>query len=338
MELFKDELNKLTMLATNLKTSSFILARYESIDVRTSIIQELKDRFKDQFEDFDITPNKNNPREFIEKIDPASQIMVSFCDIEKGFPELLGFINLHRDRLAERNHKFIFWTTDADFKRIADEAPDFFSRVGLKLDFTIKISQQFGILAMIDVVNFTPQSNKLGNKYTQAFLQYYYHEAYKIIKSHSFEPIKSIGDAVVFFGDINKIDDFIKIMLDLFSEKRIPDKYGFKVSLRMVALCGFFNFWLDKDGNKIDFTGSEGTRMFRMEKSATEEELVVTEPLFQGLQSHLKDHKIEYFKESTPRELKGFIDTSIVLYRLIPRNRQGEDMPIDLKSRLRGGV
>ncbi|MDI6781877.1 MAG: hypothetical protein QME49_07240, partial [bacterium] len=333
MEIFKDQLDNLTLLATNLKTSSFILARYEAVDVRKSIIQGLKNRFKDQFENFYITPTKKNPLEFMEKIDPASQIMVSFCDIEKGFPELLGFINLHRDRLAERNHKYILWVTDADFKRIASDAPDFFSRTQPVLDFTIKTSQQFGILAMIDMVNFTAQSKKLNDKYTQAFLQYYYQEAYSIIKSHSFEPIKSIGDAVVFFGDINKVDNLIQIMIDLFSKKRIPDKHGFKVSLRMVAHCGFLNFWLNEKGEKIDFTGHEGTRMFRMEKEAEGEELVVTEILFPGLQSRLENYQIRYLKESIPRELKGFTDTPITLYHIILRSGK-EDVSVDLKSRL----
>ncbi|MEK7273861.1 MAG: hypothetical protein AAB110_01260, partial [Candidatus Desantisbacteria bacterium] len=219
---------------------------------------------------------------------------------------------------AKYNSSLIFWISKESFVRIARESPDFFSRrTGSKFDFSINTKQEFGILGLIDVVNFTPQSCDLDNKYGQQFLDYYRMESRKIIKSHGFEYIKDIGDAVIFFGDVNNVEDFMAIMLDLFREKKIKDSYGFKVSLRMVAHCGPFLFWLDKEDHKIDFTGSEAIKIFRLEKEAMEEELVVTEPLFACLKSSLSEHYIESFKELQPRLLKGFGDTPLTIYRLI---------------------
>ncbi|MBI4778779.1 hypothetical protein HY792_07675, partial [Candidatus Desantisbacteria bacterium] len=52
---------------------------------------------------------------------------------------------------------------------------------------------------------------------------------------------------------------------------------------------------------------------------------------FQGLQPYLESNQIKYFKESNPRQLKGFIESPTIFYRLTMRSGT-EDIPIDLKS------
>lgn len=177
--------------------------------------------------------------------------------------------------------------------------------------------QEHGILYLIDLVGFTTQDNKLHH-YTQNFLNYYYDKAREVIEKHSFEFIKSDGDAVLFFADANKTQGFIQIILDLFREKKIEDSYGCKVVLRMVAHCGYFYFWLNEEGKKIDFTGSEGIKLFRMEKLASEEQVIITDELFKGLSTYLEQYHIPAFKEFSPIPLKGFTNDKVYVYRPFP--------------------
>ncbi|MEW6482024.1 MAG: hypothetical protein AB1397_03335 [bacterium] len=60
----------------------------------------------------------------------------------------------------------------------------------------------------------------------------------------------------------------------------------------MIAHLGYFQFWLDENGKKIDLTGSEAIRTFRIEKEARQDELIVTDALFQELQTQLKPNNI----------------------------------------------
>ena len=320
MDLFEEELRRLTILIEHGTTGCFAFALYNDPEIPQFITDKLKRKLDLPFHEYYINPINKSPLGILrgKAFDQNKHEIVWFYDIEKGFPETLGYINLGRDELAKYNSSFIFWVSQETFIRIAREAPDFFSRrSGSKFDFSINTRQEFGILGLIDVVNFTSQARELTTKYEQQFLDYYYRESQNIIEAHGFEWIKSIGDAVVFFGDVNKVDDFMSIMLDLFQAKKIKDSFGFKVSLRMVAHCGPFIFWLNKDGKKIDFTGSEAIKMFRLEKEAMEEELIVTDALFACLKSSLSKHHIESFKEGQPKLLKGFDDTPFTIYRLI---------------------
>ena len=196
-----------------------------------------------------------------------------------------------------------------------------------------------GILCLIDIVNFTPQSKKLEG-YVQRFLEYYYAESKKIIQARSFEWIKSVGDAVLFFGDMKKIREFIEIIRDLFLHRKIEDKYGFKVNLRMVAHLGYFDFWIDEKGDKIDFTGSEAIRTFRMEKAANEEEVIITESLYNGIDPLLSEYGIPHDPNPVPLSLKGFTDQSVSVYRLYPARQIGAPENLnrrmeDLKNKVR---
>lgn len=328
MNLFDQEIDRLSKLIEYGTTGCFALAIYNTPEIPQYITNILKGKLKLKFHDCFITSIDKSPLKLLrdKAIDPAKHEVVCFYDIEKGFPEALGYINLGRDELAKYNSSLIFWVSQETFTRIGQEAPDFFSRrTGSKFDFSVNTCQQFGILSLIDVVNFTHQSKELGNKYTQQFLDYFERESRSIVEAHGFEWIKSIGDAVIFFGDINKPRDFIAIILDLFQERKIMDKFGFKVSLRMVVHCGSFRFWLDKNGKKTDFTGSEAIIPFRLEKEAAKDEVIVTESLYEHLSSFLAEYHIESFKESQLRILKGFGESPFTIYRLISPNK-GEEI------------
>lgn len=48
-------------------------------------------------------------------------------NLEKGFPEVLQFLNFKREELVEDRVKVIFWVTEEELSRISREAPDFFA-------------------------------------------------------------------------------------------------------------------------------------------------------------------------------------------------------------------
>ncbi|UCH93238.1 MAG: NACHT domain-containing protein [Candidatus Aminicenantes bacterium] len=161
----------------------------------------------------------------------------------------------------------------------------------------------WGILALIDVVNFTSQANKLGDVYTAKYVKYFQDKIKAITEKQDFQVIKSIGDAVLLFGE--GLNGVLEIMLDLFYRDKPENKYGFISKFRMVAHSGSFQFQLEND-TPVDLVSAEGIKVFRMEKHAHSWELVVTYPLYQALKSLLTQKRIEASRLVLNEPLKGF--------------------------------
>ncbi len=178
--------------------------------------------------------------------------------------------------------------------------------------------QEMGIMALIDIVKFTSQVNKFGDHKTVQFIEYFIAESRKIIDENRFEYIKSIGDAILFFGQ--NPNDLIELMLDFFVRRPIPGRFGFDAKLRMIANSGFFTFFKGSRGEKADAAGSESIKAFRQEKYAGACELVVSDSLFTGLKPLLEKNKITHVKEIWPDPLKGFEALGPIhsTYKLIP--------------------
>ncbi|HLP61224.1 MAG TPA: hypothetical protein VK186_20445, partial [Candidatus Deferrimicrobium sp.] len=71
-----------------------------------------------------------------------------------------------------------------------------------------------GILALIDIVNFTAQSNNLGDDYTRQYTAYFQEKITSIARKYKFQVIKFLGDAALIFG--KEPEDLLEIMLDLY--------------------------------------------------------------------------------------------------------------------------
>ncbi len=71
-----------------------------------------------------------------------------------------------------------------------------------------------GILALIDVVNFTGQAANLGDKYTAQYTDYFQEKLRTIVEKRGFHVVKYLGDAVLIFG--TEPGGIIDIMKDLF--------------------------------------------------------------------------------------------------------------------------
>ena len=160
-----------------------------------------------------------------------------------------------------------------------------------------------GILALIDIVNYTGQSTKLAEKYTAQYSQYFQEKINSIVNKHKFRAIKFLGDAALIFG--REPAELLEIMLDLFERDKPEDKYGFISRFRLVAHFGFFQFQM-KNRQPVDLVSPEGIKVFRMEKYAGAGELLVTHELYRGLKSLLTSRNIEARRMTLEQSLKGF--------------------------------
>ncbi|MCP5107084.1 MAG: NACHT domain-containing protein, partial [bacterium] len=160
-----------------------------------------------------------------------------------------------------------------------------------------------GILALIDIVNFTPQANRVGEKFTAQYIAYFRETVETIIQGHGFRVIESSGDAVLLFG--TEPEAVLDIMAGLFLHRQPEDKFGFRSKFRMVAHSGYFQFNME-NRLPVDMVSPEGIKVFRLEKLARSWELVVTHPLFQGIKPLLTEKQMEAHRMVLKEPLKGF--------------------------------
>jgi|GEM_PF-1321689 len=160
-----------------------------------------------------------------------------------------------------------------------------------------------GILALVDIVNFSTQANKLGETFTAQYTDYFQEKIKSIGEKYRFQVVRSLGDAVVLFG--TEPGGILDIMLDLFHRDKPEDKFGFVSKFRMVAHSGFFQFKMENN-KPIDLVSPEGIKIFRMEKHARSWELVVTHALFQGIRPLVTQKHMEINRMVLKESLKGF--------------------------------
>jgi len=166
-----------------------------------------------------------------------------------------------------------------------------------------ELKTEHGILALVDIVDFTGQASQLENKYTALYKEYFEKKIGEIVSRHHYMVIKSLGDAILFFG--TDPAGILDIMLDLFERDKLEDKFGFRSRFRLVAHSGYFQFQVE-NGRPSDLVSPEGIKVFRLEKEARAWELVVTQPLFQGLKPLLTQKNLEANRLLLKEPLKGF--------------------------------
>ena len=159
------------------------------------------------------------------------------------------------------------------------------------------------ILVLLDVVEYTPQARAVGGPAVQQFDQHVQSELTRRAEKHGFHFIKPIGDAALLWGEQPK--GLIDLALDLFKRDPISSAAGMKPRFRMLAHKDFLTFSRDSDEVVVDVHGLEGIVLFRLEKTAHLNRLVVTPHLFGGLRHLLAASNIESKSTELPHELKG---------------------------------
>ena len=100
------------------------LSEFLRSDVERSLITHLKEQGL-RVVGVDAGEQKDLPS-FFSSIDSDNAVFFVH-NIEKGFPEVLQFLNFKREELVEDRVKVIFWVTEEEISRISREAPDFFA-------------------------------------------------------------------------------------------------------------------------------------------------------------------------------------------------------------------
>jgi tetratricopeptide (TPR) repeat protein len=107
---------------------SILFALYRSEFLRADIEKSLDTQLKEQglqVVGVDAGENKDLPS-FFSSIDSDNTVFFVH-NIEKGFPEVLRFLNFKREEIIEDRVKVIFWVTEEELSRISRDAPDFFA-------------------------------------------------------------------------------------------------------------------------------------------------------------------------------------------------------------------
>ncbi|MBF8276429.1 MAG: Guanylate cyclase protein [Candidatus Brocadiaceae bacterium] len=178
---------------------------------------------------------------------------------------------------------------------------------------------EYGVLALVDIVNYTGQTARLGDYAASQFTQHFQKEARAIIERQGFTVLKFLGDAVLFWGTVAQIGNFVDAILDFFVRKCIPGKHGFEAKLRMVAHVSCFTLVYNDKREAVDIMGSDAIMTFRLEKKAQVEEVIVTDALFKDIEALLRKTSFMTFQEPSTEPLKGLeIFGNPLCYRLIP--------------------
>ena len=107
---------------------SILFAMYLSEFLRSDIEQSLERALVEQgleVVNVDAGNNKDLPSFFSSTNSDNS--VFSVRNMDKGFPEVLQYLNFKREELVEHHVKAVFWVREEELARISLEAPDFFA-------------------------------------------------------------------------------------------------------------------------------------------------------------------------------------------------------------------
>ena len=108
--------------------ASILFALYLSEYVRADVEKEIKQLLDEQGLEalsVDAGEHKDLPSFFSSR--SAEHTVFFVHNMEKGFPEVLSYLNFKREEIIDHRVKVVFWVTDEELTRIGNEAPDFFA-------------------------------------------------------------------------------------------------------------------------------------------------------------------------------------------------------------------
>jgi len=100
------------------------LSEFFRADIENALIKHLKEQGLETV-GVDAGKNKDLPSFF--SLKNSRNVVFLAYGLEKGFPEVLNYLNFKREDLIEHKVKAVFWVTEKELSRISLEAPDFFA-------------------------------------------------------------------------------------------------------------------------------------------------------------------------------------------------------------------
>src|SRR5262249_35744276 len=102
-------LEKLVTLLTHARRGAFAIALYDRLAVRRDITAALHERLSQPIYEVALSEQERNPIDLIRALRPKPGDVVCLCDLERAFPEALGYLDLQREALVDMDISLVCW-------------------------------------------------------------------------------------------------------------------------------------------------------------------------------------------------------------------------------------
>ncbi len=130
------QLQKLITLLTYSDDGAFAIALYDRVAIRQEMLKTLKEQLKQRVYELTLTGSQRNPIDLIRNLKPQTGEVVCLYDIERAFPDALGYLDLQREVLADLNISLVVWVNHYEYRELATKAPNFYAFRTSTFDFT----------------------------------------------------------------------------------------------------------------------------------------------------------------------------------------------------------
>lgn len=133
------EVRRLSLLLKNTTGGCLAFALYRDVAQRAAVVRYLQRRLSLPLYELTLSPDRRDPvgllRDLLPEVERTCQAtarsprasrraLISIYDVERAFPEALGYLNLQREFLAQVPHAVVFWVLEYGLREIAGGAPD----------------------------------------------------------------------------------------------------------------------------------------------------------------------------------------------------------------------
>ncbi len=135
------ELGLLTTLLNHAEQGAWVFALSNTVAVRDETVKRLEERLTIPCYEFTFSPQERNPLHYLDTLPLEARkerAAIFFFDIERAFPEVLGYLDLNREWFLRQPHALVFWISDYARGELARRAPNFWSRRHAVFDFSLR--------------------------------------------------------------------------------------------------------------------------------------------------------------------------------------------------------
>ena len=132
----QQQLHKLVTLLTYSDQGAFAVALYDRVATRHAMLQTVREQVERRIYEVTLTGSKRNPIDLIRDLQPQAGEVVCLYDIERAFPDALGYLDLQREVLADLNISLVVWVNHYEYRELATRAPNFYAFRTSTFDFT----------------------------------------------------------------------------------------------------------------------------------------------------------------------------------------------------------
>src|SRR5215510_4153807 len=127
---------QLITLLTYKRRGTFAIALYDRLSVRRAVTAALRQRLSRPVAEVSLSEKERNPIDLIRALKPKQGDVVCLFDLERAFPEALGYLDFQRETLTEMGISLVCWVTTFEHRELALRAPNFYAFRTAVFDFT----------------------------------------------------------------------------------------------------------------------------------------------------------------------------------------------------------